>query len=205
MSKQSTRPEMWSAIGGECTIEEPFASEHGGMFLGFTSLTSTGHWPKGCEGMVRTDSNWFHAYSFGETIQEIPIEPPSSIDKWITKSMRRIRGVTPVSWSSCWRHMDDEERLGARTRAKELAKAVGTERRDIVVDHFRQDWDEQKRCVGDLAIHGIIDHAIEQGILRAARHQPWEEGCLLVFLRASDDGSLISSLTEHSSLVVERV
>lgn len=205
MSKEHVGPIMWSAMGGECTIEEPFASEHGGMFLGFSSATSTGRWPKGGGGTTHTDSSWFHAYAFGGTIQEIPIEPPSSIDKWMMKSMRRIRGIPSIEWPSCWHHMNEEGLLGARARAKELAKAISSERRDLVVDLFKQDWSEQKRCAGNLTIHGIIDHAIEQGILRAARHQPWEEGCLLVFLGAPDDGSLVSALMDGGSLAVEHI
>jgi len=195
----------WSAIGGECTVEEPFASEHSGMFIGFISETSYGYWPKTNDDSVSTESRWFHAYAFGAAIQEIPIEPPASIDKWMMKSMRRIRGGPSIEWASCWNHMQEEQILSARARAKNLAKAIGTERRDLVVDLFEQDWAQQKLCVGHLAIHDIIDHAIEQGILRAARHQPWEDGCLLVFLQTDDDDALLSALREIDSVIVELV
>ncbi|HJN56230.1 MAG TPA: hypothetical protein QF646_07595 [Candidatus Poseidoniales archaeon] len=205
MSKEHGDPQMWSAMGGECTIEEPFSSEHGGMFVGFSSTTSTGQWPKEEGITIHSDSRWFHAYAFGTTIQEIPLEPPSSFDKWMMKSVRRIRGGPSLEWTSCWQHLDEERLLNARARSKDLAKAIGSERRDHVVDLIRHDWAEQKRCAGNLRIHGIIDLAIEQGILRAARHQPWEEGCLLVFLGTQDDGEFTSVLAELDSLVIEHI
>ena len=205
MPEALTKPTMWSALGGECTLEEPFASEHGGMFLGFASETSTGRWPEMVRTSAQTDTEWFHAYTFGMTVQEIPIEPPPSIDKWIMKSVRRIRGGPSIEWSTCWQHLDEEGHLDARARAKDLAKAIGAERRDLVVDLFGQDWAEQKRYAGELPLHPIIDRAIEQGILRAARHQPWEEGCLLVLLETADEIRLSSALEKMEELVVEHV